>query len=166
VALVARLSGEADAETVDRALSALERLAHRGAEAAEAETGDGAGILLQVPDALLRASVGFPLPPPGHYGVAVCFLSTDTLCLERLESTVADIVAARGQRVLGWRDVPVEPSHAGRAARNCAPLVRQLFLCAEPGDAGQCDPGDFDADGFDAEDFERRLYVLGRVLAR
>src|SRR3954463_13299292 len=80
VALVAHLSGEPSHETVDRALSALDRLEHRGAEGADVDTGDGAGILLQMPDALIRGAangVGIDLPAPGRYGVAVCFLPHD-----------------------------------------------------------------------------------------
>src|SRR3954463_8436686 len=72
VALVAHLSGEPSHETVDRALFALDRLEHRGGEGADAETGDGAGILIQLPDALLREVVDLALPPVGRYGVAVC----------------------------------------------------------------------------------------------
>jgi glutamate synthase domain-containing protein 1 len=74
VAFVARLGRPASHEVVARALLALERLEHRGAEGADADTGDGAGILLQLPHELFRAEAGVPLPEPGRYGVAVCFL--------------------------------------------------------------------------------------------
>ena len=79
VAFVARLDGVRSHEPVAQALRALEHLEHRGAAGADAETGDGAGILVQLPDAFLRASVGFELPPPGRYGVAVCFLPQEAL---------------------------------------------------------------------------------------
>ena len=74
VAMVARLSGDPCHETVQRAVVALENLEHRGAAGADPNTGDGAGMLLQLPDELLRGVVGDDLPPPGRYGVAVCFL--------------------------------------------------------------------------------------------
>ena len=156
VALVARLTDGAESETVDRALAVLERLAHRGAEGADADTGDGAGILLQIPDAVLRASVDFPLPPPGRYGVATCFLSEDGARAGCLESEVAALVAARGLRVLGWREVLVDRDRAGQAALECAPVVRQLFI----GDSADERP-----EAFDGDRFERRLYLLGRRLA-
>src|ERR687895_2946247 len=77
VALVARLDGVPSHEAVRRGLTALANMEHRGAEGADADTGDGAGILLQIPDAFLRAVAGFELPEPGRYGVAVCFLPSD-----------------------------------------------------------------------------------------
>lgn len=102
----ARLGGDTDAETVQRGLDALERLAHRGAEGADRDTGDGAGILLQLPDALFRALVGFRLPPAGPYGVAMCFLPPDPpddqlAPGDQLESWVADVVRSEGLCVLG-----------------------------------------------------------------
>ncbi len=78
IALVAKLWGEASHAVVEKALDALENLEHRGAEGADPNTGDGAGILLQIPDAFLRGAVaGVELPPPGRYGVGVCYLPTD-----------------------------------------------------------------------------------------
>src|SRR6266571_1465846 len=74
VAFVARLDGSRSHETIVRALAALENMEHRGAAGADAESGDGAGILMQLPDEFLRASAGFDLPKRGRYGVAVCFL--------------------------------------------------------------------------------------------
>ena len=77
VAFVARLGAPASHEVISRALWALEHLEHRGAEGADADTGDGAGILVQLPDRFLREEVAFELPEPGRYGVAVCFLPGD-----------------------------------------------------------------------------------------
>src|SRR5437016_11363768 len=94
IALVAKLWGEASHAVVEKALDALGNLEHRGAEGADPNTGDGAGILLQVPDAFLRAVAGVDLPPPGRYGVGVCYLPTDPerrLVLEQLiEDTSED----------------------------------------------------------------------------
>ncbi len=149
VAFVARLDAEPSHEVVERALDALERLEHRGAAGADAETGDGAGILVQLPHAFLAEHL--ELPAPGRYGVAVCFLPRDRRRREELEQLLADAVAEEGQHVLGWRDVPVEPTQAGATAQLHAPLIRQLFVGAEG------------AAATDQDAFERVLYVIRRV---
>ncbi len=160
VALVAHLSGEPSHETVDRALSALDRLEHRGAEGADVDTGDGAGILLQMPDALMRAVAGVDLPPLGSYGVAVCFLPHDPDRRRELESLLERVVVDEGQRVLGWRDVPTDSAHAGRAALRIAPVFRQLFIGAGPG----FEVGVGGHSGGAA--FERALFVIRRLAAK
>src|ERR1044071_7198867 len=106
VAFVARLDGVRSHETIVRALTALENLEHRGAAGADADTGDGAGILVQLPDAFLRTVVPFELPD--LYGVAVAFLPQDQTRRAGLERILEDAVAAEGQHALGWRDVPVD----------------------------------------------------------
>jgi len=151
VAFVARLSGEPSHETVAKALTALSNLEHRGAQGADADTGDGAGILVQIPDAFFRAELGGALPAPGAYGVGTCFLPDDETARGRLEELVERTVAAEGQRLLCWRDVPVEPGHVGRAAISVAPRIRQLVVAASSGLAE------------DADAFERKLYVIRRV---
>src|SRR3954452_19002886 len=88
VAFVARLDGSRSHETLVRALAALENMEHRGAAGADAESGDGAGILVQLPDELLRASVGFELPERGRYGVGVCFLPQDAARRAELEQLI------------------------------------------------------------------------------
>ena len=107
VAFVARLGAPPSHEVVTRALDALERLEHRGAAGADAATGDGAGILIRIPHALLAEEV--PLPAPGRYGVAMCFLPESAQARVALEELLEATVAAEGQHVLGWRDVPVVP---------------------------------------------------------
>jgi glutamate synthase domain-containing protein 2/glutamate synthase domain-containing protein 1/glutamate synthase domain-containing protein 3 len=153
VAFVARLGAPASHEVVSRALWALEHLEHRGAEGADADTGDGAGILIQLPDAFLRDEVPFELPEPGRYGVAVCFLPVDRQERERAERLLEEAVAAEGQRVLGWRDVPVVPEHCGTIARAAAPHVQQLFVAA----GERID---------DRDALERALYVIRRVVEK
>src|SRR3569623_212349 len=106
-AFVARLDAEPSNEVVVRALEALERLEHRGAAGAAADTGDGAGISLQIPDAIFRSPLGDRLPEPGRYGVAVCFLPQAERRRRELEELLTETVAAEGQRVIAWRDVPV-----------------------------------------------------------
>ena len=149
VGMVARLDNEPTHEVLSRALTALENLEHRGASGADPCTGDGAGILLQMPDELLRAVVGFELPPPGAYGVMMCFLPRDDAARARLETLLERTVVAEGQRVLGWRDVPVSPEHTGEVAGACRPVIRQLFVGA--------------AERSDQDAFERKLYVIRRV---
>src|SRR5580658_412718 len=109
VALVAKLRGEPNHAVVEKALEALDNLEHRGAEGADPNTGDGAGILLQIPDAFFRAAVaGVELPAPGRYGIGVCYLPVDPERRAVLEHTIEATVEAEGQRVLWWRDVPVD----------------------------------------------------------
>jgi glutamate synthase domain-containing protein 2/glutamate synthase domain-containing protein 1/glutamate synthase domain-containing protein 3 len=148
VAFVARLDGVPSHETVRRALQAVESLAHRGAAGADAETGDGAGMLLQIPDAFFRAVTDEELPPAGRYGVGVCFLPRDDARRAALERLLEHAVEAEGQRVVGWRDVPVDPQHVGTVAGGSAPRMRQLLIAA--------------ADGLAQDAFERTLYVIRR----
>src|ERR1700731_1475808 len=102
VGMVARLDNRPTHEVIERAITALENLEHRGATGADKCTGDGAGILMQMPDELLRATVDFELPPLGRYGVLVCFLPTDAAARERLEGLLERTVLAERQRLLGW----------------------------------------------------------------
>src|SRR6185295_15700296 len=99
----ARLDGVASHETVQRGITGLANLEHRGAAGADPETGDGAGILLQIPDELFRGIVGAELPPPGQYGVAVCFLPReDEERRAELERLLVETVEDEGQRVVCW----------------------------------------------------------------
>ena len=166
VGMVARLDNTPTHEVVTRALAALENLEHRGASGADPLTGDGAGILMQMPDELLRAVAGFELPPSGSYGVLMCFLPTEDSSRARVEEVLERAVVTEGQRVLGWRDVPVCPEHTGATAAACRPVIRQLFVGAgappTPGVAGEVE-GEGSAVGFDQDAFERKLYVIRRV---
>jgi glutamate synthase domain-containing protein 2/glutamate synthase domain-containing protein 1/glutamate synthase domain-containing protein 3 len=154
IALVAKLWGEASHAVVDKALDALENLEHRGAEGADPNTGDGAGILLQIPDAFLRgAAAGVELPPPGRYGVGVCYLPADAERRVLLEQLIEDTIAAEGQRSIWWRDVPVDDRHVGDTARLAAPVIRQVLIEASE------EIGDQDV-------FERKLYVIRRLIER
>ncbi|HSK56394.1 MAG TPA: glutamate synthase large subunit [Jiangellales bacterium] len=133
VAFVATLSGRASHEIVDHALTALRNLEHRGASGAEPDSGDGAGILVQVPDAFLRAVADFPLPEPGSYAVGLAFLPVDEAAARAAVAVVERLAAAEGLAVLGWRDVPVEPGLLGATARSTMPRFRQLFVTAATG---------------------------------
>ena len=101
VAFVARLDGRPTRDVLMRAYTAIDNMEHRGAEGADATTGDGAGILLQIPDAFLRSQVEFELPEPGRYAVAVCFLPRDDERRAEFEALLERTVAQEGQRVLG-----------------------------------------------------------------
>src|SRR5436305_5883288 len=148
IALVAKLRGAASHAVVEKALDALENLEHRGAEGADPNTGDGAGILLQIPDAFLRGvAEGIELPPPGRYGVGVCYLPIDPERRLALEQLIEETIEAEGQRAIWWRDVPVDERHAGDTARLSAPVIRQVLIAASDEITGQ-------------DAFERKLYVL------
>jgi glutamate synthase domain-containing protein 2/glutamate synthase domain-containing protein 1/glutamate synthase domain-containing protein 3 len=151
VGMVARLDNVPTHEVITRALTALENLEHRGATGADACTGDGAGILMQMPDELLRATVDFELPAPGEYGVLMCFLPMDGAAREGHEALLERAVLEEGQRLLGWREVPVAEEHMGEVAAACRPRIRQLFV-----GAGEAQQGSPDA-------FERKLYVIRRI---
>ncbi len=117
VGMVARLDNEPTHEVVARAITALENLEHRGATGADPCTGDGAGILMQMPDELLRAVVDFELPPPGSVRRAdVLPADRRGRRAQRLEALLERIVRAEGQRLLGWRDVPVDVEQTGEVA--------------------------------------------------
>ncbi|HEU4491543.1 MAG TPA: glutamate synthase large subunit [Jiangellales bacterium] len=133
VAFVATLSGRASHDIVDHALTALRNLEHRGASGAEPDSGDGAGILVQVPDAFLRAVAGFPLPEPGSYAVGLAFLPDDDAAARAAVAVVERLARAEGLAVLGWRDVPVTPELLGATARSTMPRFRQLFVTAAAG---------------------------------
>jgi glutamate synthase domain-containing protein 2/glutamate synthase domain-containing protein 1/glutamate synthase domain-containing protein 3 len=154
IALVAKLWGEASHAVVEKALSALANMEHRGAEAADPLTGDGAGILLQIPDGFLRGVLsGVTLPPPGRYGIAVCYLPHEAERRAELERLVEETVRAEGQTSLWWRDVPVDERKIGERARISAPVIRQLVIAA--------------ADGIpDQQALERKLYVIRRLIER
>ncbi len=130
VAFVATLTGEASHDIVAKALTALRNLDHRGAAGAEVNSGDGAGILLQVPDAFLRAVVDFDLPGPGSYAVGTAFLEGGADEVAKTRQQVEDLAEAEGLTVLGWRDVPVDPDLLGATARAVVPVFSQLFVAA------------------------------------
>jgi glutamate synthase (NADPH/NADH) large chain len=130
VAFVADLRGRRSHDVVAKGLAALCRLDHRGARGAEPNTGDGAGIMIQVPDVFYRQVVDFPLPPAGQYVTGLVFLPDDDADEARARRVVDKYALVEGADVLGWRDVPVNPEGLGRTAEDARPRVRQLFLAA------------------------------------
>ena len=141
-------------------LKILANLTHRGAVGADPLAGDGAGILVQIPDAFLREecrTLSFDLPEPGDYGVVMVFLPREKETRAAAESLLAEKVAEEGQVFLGWRDVPVDNSCLGVSVKPIEPVIRQAFI--QKGASIPNDPGDRDA-------FERKLYVIRRLWHR
>jgi glutamate synthase (NADPH/NADH) large chain len=130
VAFVVDMVGRRTHSIVDDALTALHNLDHRGASGAEVNTGDGAGIAVQIPDTFLRAVAGFELPPVGGYAVGLVFLPTDDLAATQVVDGLERLAAEEELTVLGWRDVPVDASPLGATARSAMPRIRQLFVAA------------------------------------
>ncbi|MER7412014.1 MULTISPECIES: glutamate synthase large subunit [Streptomyces] len=133
VGFVATLTGEPSHDLVEQGLTVLRNLEHRGATGSDPDTGDGAGILLQVPDAFLRESVPFALPDAGSYAVGIAFLPAEGSASADAVSRIETLASEEGLRVLGWRDVPVAPDLLGAGARATMPLLRQLFVSAADG---------------------------------
>ncbi len=134
VGMVADLTGRADHGIVDKGLTVLERLAHRGASGAEVDTGDGAGILVQIPHTFLRgaaAAAGFTLPAAGHYAVGLVFLPPDEDDAVKTMGMIEAVAAEEGLRVLGWRTVPTECAGVGSVALGAKPTIVQLFVTPE-----------------------------------
>ena len=130
VAFVATLTGQPSHAIVDHALTALRNLEHRGASGSEPDSGDGAGILTQVPDAFFRAVLDFELPAAGRYAVGLAFLPADQAAAAEAVTRIEAIAAEERLTVLGWRDVPVTPDLLGATSRSVMPAFRQLFVTA------------------------------------
>src|SRR6195952_5456177 len=143
VAMVADMHGRRSRDIVDKAITALLNMEHRGAQGAEPNTGDGAGILLQVPDEFLRAVVDFELPQPGSYATGIAFLPQSSRDAAAACESVEKIIEAEGLTFLGWRDVPTDDSSLGALARDAMPTFRQVFISGSSG-----------------MDLERRAYVI------
>lgn len=127
VAFVATLTGVASHDIVAKALTALRNLDHRGAAGAETNSGDGAGILMQVPDAFLRDVVDFDLPGAGSYAVGTAFVA-DADALAKTQAQIEQIAGEEGLSVLGWREVPINPDVLGATAKSVMPSFVQLFV--------------------------------------
>ncbi|MBM3512989.1 MAG: glutamate synthase subunit alpha, partial [Alphaproteobacteria bacterium] len=152
---IANVKGVKSHDIVRNGLKILMNLEHRGAVGADPLAGDGAGILVQMPDKLLReefAKLGITLPKVGDYGIGMTFLPKDKAaakeCMALLESTVAE----EGQTVLGWRDVPGDTSSLGETTKACEPWIRMLAI----GRGLKTKAGD---------DFERKLYIARKLTA-
>ncbi|MBF9317962.1 glutamate synthase large subunit [Mycobacteroides chelonae] len=143
VAMVVDMHGRRSRDIVDKAITALLNLEHRGAAGAEPNSGDGAGIMLQIPDKFFRAVVDFELPAEGSYASGIAFLPQGSKDAAAACEAVDKIVEAEGLTVLGWREVPHDDSSLGALARDAMPTFRQLFISGASG-----------------IDLERRVYVV------
>ena len=153
IGFVVDIRNRASRDIVLQGLELLCNVTHRGAVGADRLAGDGAGILIQTPDALLRsecAALGIDLPPPGHYGVGMVFLPRGGAARRACEEAFAAAAAAEGQRLLGWRDVPVDSSVLGESVKPNEPRIRQTFIARDPSCA-------------DEDAFERKLLVIRKV---
>ncbi len=154
IGAVVNISGLRDHAVVEHGKQVLLNLMHRGAAGADESTGDGAGILLQVPHEFFAAEtdrLGFPLPTLGGYGVAMLFLPQDPAVRRQCEEVLTAAVAKEELRVLGWRDVPAENRCLGQLARDAEPMVRQMFVAG---------------DGLEGEELERRLFLARKRAER
>jgi glutamate synthase (NADPH/NADH) large chain len=135
VGFVVNIRGEKSHQMVRSGLEILVNLTHRGACGCDPLTGDGAGILTQIPHDLFAAKaaeLGITLPPPGDYGVGTLFLPRQNDERRHCEQRFEAIVAEEGQVFLGWRDVPIDNSVLGRTARDVEPVIRQMFVARGP----------------------------------
>ena len=150
VGFVVDVKGRKSHQIVVQALTVLKNLLHRGACGCEVNTGDGAGILLQMPHAFLRgecAKLGISLPAPTWYGAGLVFLPTDPAQASRCQSVFEQVIQEEGQTLLGWRDVPTDDSPVGPSAKAVEPAFKQIFIGRNPAIT-------------DDKAFERRLYVI------
>ncbi|MEA5055894.1 MAG: glutamate synthase large subunit, partial [Propionicimonas sp.] len=136
VAFVANLKGEARHDIVAKGITALENLDHRGATGADAAAGDGAGMLLQVPDRFLREVVDFDLPDPGHYAMGMAFLPTDPQKRASAKRTIEFLAVEENLVIHGWRQVPTDDSTLSPISRAAMPQFEQCFVSAPDGQAG------------------------------
>ncbi|MBR4457727.1 MAG: glutamate synthase large subunit [Clostridia bacterium] len=156
VGAIADLTGKATHRTVDQALSIVERLAHRAGSDAEGTTGDGVGIMTDLPHSLFSAwaqEEGIILGNPGDYGVGMFFLPEDEVGAENTRCIFEQLAVSEGMTVRGWRSVPCHPAQLGAGARRTMPRIRQCFLSRPRGVSA-------------GTDFDRRLYVLRRVFEK
>jgi len=150
VGFVVDIKGRASHAIVSQALTVLKNLLHRGACGCEVNTGDGAGILIQMPHAFLTREcrkLGITLPPPGHYGAGLVFLPRDPVERAECQTVLERIAFEEGQAVLGWRDVPTDDGPVGPSARSVEPIFKQVFIGRG-------------AEVADRAAFERKLYVI------
>jgi glutamate synthase domain-containing protein 2/glutamate synthase domain-containing protein 1/glutamate synthase domain-containing protein 3 len=136
VGFVANIKGRKSHDIIERGLQILVNLDHRGAVGADPLVGDGAGCLIQMPDALLRDWAdghGLHLPAPGRYAVAMCFLPRDAVAREFATRHVEHFIRAEGQSLVGWRDVPTDTTGLGARVIEAMPTIRQAIVAADPG---------------------------------
>jgi glutamate synthase (ferredoxin) len=156
VGFVVDIKGRRSHAIVEKALQVLKNLLHRGACGCEPNTGDGAGILVQMPDRFLRREcqrLGIALPALGDYGVGLVFLPRESMQADKVRALLHSIVEEEGQTLLGWRDVPTDDGQLGASARSVEPTIKQVFVGRGPAVR-------------DRAGFERKLYVIRRLFEK
>ena len=156
IGFVVNIKGQKSSKVVTQALEVLCNLDHRGARGSEPETGDGAGILMQIPHRFFQRAcegIGIELPWPGKYGVGMVFLSPNREERRAQQKVLEGVIEDEGQQVLGWRSVPTDNLHLGETARHAEPMIRQVFIARND-------------DIKDQDDFERKLYVIRKRAAK
>src|SRR5580765_8833199 len=149
IGFVANIKGQKSHDIILKGIQVLINLTHRGACGCDPETGDGAGVLIQVPHKFFArecAKLGFELPAPGEYAVGMTFLPVEKHPRLNCEGVLERIIREEGLTVLGWRDTPVNGDAIGRVARASQPYIQQIFVAR--------------AEGMDEDAFERKLYVV------
>ncbi|MEE8351292.1 MAG: hypothetical protein V3R37_03765, partial [Rhodospirillales bacterium] len=150
IGFIANIKNRKSHEIVRQGIQILVNLDHRGAVGADPLAGDGAGILLQLPDRLFREEsekLGFTLPGEGDYAVGMVFLPDNPSVIKACADAIERVCEAEGQKLLGWRDVPVDNSYLGDSVKPIEPVIRQVFI----GRGENCT---------DTDAFERKLFVL------
>ena len=158
VGVVANIKGQKSHQIVQEGLEVLMNLGHRGAAGRDPETGDGAGVLTQMPDALFRresSGLGFELPPEGEYGVGMVFLPPQADARAKGRDLIERVIREEGLSLLGWRDVPVDHSKIGHDARDVCPHICQVFIGSGSGSGPA---------PMDRAQMERKLYVVRKVI--
>src|SRR5580700_4892494 len=147
---VAHIKGQKSHDIIEKGIQILINLTHRGACGCDPETGDGAGLLIQIPHKFFAreaTSLGFTLPEPGEYGIGMVFLPVERHQRLKTEGIVERIVKEEGLTVLGWRDTPIQGAAIGRVARASQPYIEQIFV--GPGSVPMT-----------TDQLERKLYVV------
>jgi len=160
VGFLVNINGQKSHKLVKQSLEVAINLLHRGACGCEVNTGDGAGVLLQLPHRFFQAEVeklGIALPDSGAYGVGMVFLPRNKEERGEIEELFEGIASEEGQRILGWRDVPTDDSHIGSTARHSEPVIRQVFIERGQSTSHQSDPH---------QSFERKLFVIRKRVER
>ena len=156
VGFVVDIAGRKSNDIVRRSLQVLVNLQHRGAKGCEANTGDGAGVLLQIPHEFLKPEckkLGFDLPTPGNYGVGMVFLPRDSHSQQWAKEIIEAAITRAGQRLLGWRDVPTNNSPIGESAKAVEPVFKQVFVGRNPYIKS-------------VDEFERKLYLIRKRIEK
>ena len=135
VAMVATLTGQARHDIVALGLTALRNMEHRGASGAEPDSGDGAGILIRIPDEFFRQVVPFALPASGSYGAGIAFLPADDQQRKTVITQLNELAGSEGLTLLGWRELPINPQSLGATAKSVMPNFQQLFVAGKKGES-------------------------------